>query len=256
MSDTRYPVVILAGGPTPDPILEAGEPEKERAFIDIGGRPMLAWVLDAIRGCEKCGDILCVGNTERLIKEFGFEADKVIQDKGSMLKNFIAGMEYFRGHPIIMQSTCDIPLINTEILSDLIRQVDEIKAEVYYPIVNVKHFDEKFPGGKRTTQKLKEGTFTGGNVFFFNPDAVLKNRDRIEAVIRDRKSPAKLIKLFGFGFTLKFALKMLDINGLEKKATQILGATMRAVVTPHPEIGLDVDKPEDLDLVRKVMGHA
>ena len=86
-------------------------------------------------------------------------------------------------------------------------------AEIYYPIVDVKFFDAKFPGGKRTTQQLKEGTFTGGNVFIVCPDSVLKNKPRIEAVIRDRKSPAKLVMLFGLPFIIRFALKQLDLGG-------------------------------------------
>jgi GTP:adenosylcobinamide-phosphate guanylyltransferase len=256
MTTQRYPVVILAGGSTPEKILNIGETEKERAFISIGGRPMVSWVLDAFRGSDVCGDMLVVGNVNRLVSEIGLKPEQVTHDRGSMLENFIVGIEHFRSYPLVMQATCDIPLVKPSMLNELAEQVSKMDAEVFYPIVDVRLFDEKFPGGKRTTQKLKEGTFTGGNIFFLKPDAVLKNRQKVEAVIRDRKSPAKLVKLFGLPFIVKFALRQLDLNGLEKKATQILGAKMRGVITPYPEIGLDVDKPEDLTIVRSVLGHA
>jgi len=256
MVPEKYPVVILAGGPTPEKILDAGEPEKERAFINIGGRPMLGWVLDALRDSGICGQILCIGNPERIQSTFGLSPTEVSRDKGSMLENFMMGMEHFRDFPLVLNVTCDIPLIKPVMLKDLMDQVSSIDAEVYYPIINVKDFDQKFPGGKRTTQHLKEGTFTGGNIFIMNPVKVLENRQSMESVIRDRKSPAKLIKIFGLPFIIKFAFKQLDIQGLEAKATQILGARMRGVITPHPEIGFDVDKPEDLSMIRDIMGHA
>jgi molybdopterin-guanine dinucleotide biosynthesis protein A len=256
MANDTFPIIILAGGKTPEKILAAGETETDRAFLKIGDRPMLQWVLDAIRSSKAIETMLCIGNVERLAREMGLDPANLISDKGSMFENYIAGLERFRDRPLVLSTTCDVPLLTGPILDDLVAQMKTIDAEVYYPIVNIKYFDEKFPGGKRTTQKLKEGTFTGGNVFAVNPEAVIRNRARVETVLRDRKSPAKLVRIFGVPFILRFALQQLDLAGLEAKATQILGARMRGVVTPHPEIGFDVDKPSDLNLVRKIMGHA
>lgn len=256
MTGEKYPVVILAGGPTPDKILAEGEPEKERAFIDIGGRPMLQWVLDAVKDSGIASDLLVMGNCDRMKSEFGLSDEQVSEDQNSMLANFMHGLDHFREHPLVLSTTCDVPLLTGEALQFIVDKVSGMDAEVFYPIVDIKEFDKKYPGGKRTTQKLKEGTYTGGNVFMFNPEKVLANRDKIEAVIRDRKSPAKLIRLFGLPFIVKFAFRQLNLKGLEEKATQILGARMRGIITPYPEVGLDVDKPEDLVIVRKMIGHA
>jgi molybdopterin-guanine dinucleotide biosynthesis protein A len=255
MAAEKYPVLVLAGGPTPDKILAAGETERQRAFINIGGRPMVQWVLEAVRACPNCGEMLLVGDVERMNRELGVDKAMLMADKGSMLENFMAGMERFRKSPLAINMTCDIPLITGPMLVDLLKQVSAIDAEIYYPIVDVKFFDAKFPGGKRTTQKLKEGTFTGGNVFVVSPEAILRNKSRIEAVIRDRKSPARLVMLFGLPFIIRFALQQLDLSGLEAKASEILGSRMRGVMTPHPEIGFDVDKPGDLNMVREIVAR-
>jgi GTP:adenosylcobinamide-phosphate guanylyltransferase len=256
MAVKSYPVVIMAGGPTPGAILEAGEPEKERAFIDVGGRPMLAWVVDAIRKSDVCGEILCIGNAERMQSTFNLKPGETLPQKNTMLENYMAGMEYYQDRDRVIIATCDIPLLTSESMDFLGGEVDRIDAEIFYPIIDVREYDSKYPGGKRTTQCLKEGTFTGGNVFIVNPKKILENREKIEAVIRDRKSPAKLVRLFGFMFVLKFIFKQLDIEGLENKASSIFGAKLKAVITPFPEIGFDVDKPEDLVMTRKYIGHA
>jgi GTP:adenosylcobinamide-phosphate guanylyltransferase len=254
MADEKYPVIILAGGETPEKII--GEKEKLRAFLDIAGKPMVSWVLDAVKSCPSCGEMLVFGDTSRLTSELGLDQKVVSKDKGDLVSNFAEGMEAFKNYPLVLVVTADVPLITGKILEDLIAQALTMKADVYYPIIDVKYFDAKFPGGHRTTVKLREGTFTGGNIFILNPQAVLKNRKRIEAVVEFRKSPQKLVSLFGAGFMMKFALNQLDLKALENKATEILGAKMVGVRTPHPEIGFDVDKSSDLNLVRKIMGRA
>lgn len=254
MVNNTYPVVLLAGGKTPEKILMDGEKEEERAFIEIGGKPMVVWVIEALKECKYCKPIFCIGNPVRLMETAGLISEEVTADTGSLLGNFILGVEHFREHQKVLIVTCDIPLITSSILTDLLNQVETIDAEIYYPIIDVKYFDAKFKGARRTTQYLKEGVFTGGNIFVVMPEVVLRNRARIEAVIRDRKSPAKLIKLFGLPFILKFAMRKLDLAGLEAKASEILCAKMRGVRTSHPEVGFDVDKPEDLALARSIFG--
>jgi hypothetical protein len=42
----------------------------------------------------------------------------------------------------------------------------------------------------------------------------------------------------------------LSIAAGERRAEKILGLKVRAVISPHAEIGMDVDKPFQLDIVR------
>jgi len=253
MEYSKFPIVILAGGPTPEAIIEAGESEPERAFIDINGHPMLQLVIDAVRSSDIASEMVVIGNASRLKEVFNLTDSQVLEQGSSMLENLFKGMEHFRSAPRVMQMTCDIPLLTAESLQHLAEEAGKFEADIYYPIIDVKHFDEKFEGGKRTTQTLKEGKFTGGNVFIFNPEVVIKNRAMLDQVIQSRKSPAKLVKLLGFSFVLKFALKQLDIKGLETKVSDILKAEMRAIITPYPEIGFDVDKPTDLTIARSIV---
>ena len=66
-----------------------------------------------------------------------------------------------------------------------------------------------------------------------------------DKLIAARKNPVQLAGLFGFGFILKLLTHNLDIGGLEKRGSELLRATVKAVVTPHPEIGIDLDKTAD-----------
>lgn len=39
----------------------------------------------------------------------------------------------------------------------------------------------------------------------------------------------------------------------EQKASQILGCRGKAIISPSAELGMDVDKPHQLDMVRRIL---
>jgi hypothetical protein len=57
--------------------------------------------------------------------------------------------------------------------------------------------------------------------------------------------------LIGFDTLLLFALGQLSIAGAMKAAKRGLGVNGRAVICPHPEMGMDVDKPHQYELVKQ-----
>ena len=72
-------------------------------------------------------------------------------------------------------------------------------------------------------------------------------------MIRDRKSIPKLVGFLGFPFLLRLLTGMLDIPILEKKASQVLGVTVKAVISPNAEIAVDVDKESDFLIVTRFL---
>ena len=51
-----------------------------------------------------------------------------------------------------------------------------------------------------------------------------------------------------------FGLRLMTLEGAFRRAGQRIGATAAAVVLPWAEAAIDVDKPADLELVRKILG--
>jgi hypothetical protein len=47
---------------------------------------------------------------------------------------------------------------------------------------------------------------------------------------------------------------VLRISMLERAVSRMLDAKVAAVVSAYPEIGEDVDKPSDLEVVRRILG--
>ena len=49
----------------------------------------------------------------------------------------------------------------------------------------------------------------------------------------------------------RLLLRQLSISEMEKEATRILGGHVKIVLCPHAELGMDADKPAQVELLQK-----
>ena len=81
-----------------------------------------------------------------------------------------------------------------------------------------------------------------------------ENDELLERIVAARKSTLKKAALirdyFGYGGLVSVLLSTVDLDGAVEKVTQRLQMTGRAVLCPYAEVGMDVDKPHQLEIVR------
>ncbi len=234
---------LVLGGGRGDGLARAyGVPSK--AFLPLAGRPMASWVLAALRegGVRR---VAFVGPGEPLDPE----PDLRLADTGDLLGNVAAGLEALAGDRPVLVATADVPLLSPEAVGYFLENAPE--AALVYPIVPKERVEARFPGMKRTYARLREGTFTGGNLVVLDPGLFKKALPLARKVVRHRKNPLALAGLFGLGTILKLLLGRLSVAELEARGGKILGVPVRAMVVPYPEIGVDVDKPEDVKMVER-----
>ena len=107
--------VVTAGGiPTPDEPLYPYTQGKSKALLDVAGKPMIQWALDALSGSDRIRRVVIVG----LTGEAGLSCSKTLgflPNQGDMLNNIRAGTEWVMGqdrsatHTLLVSS--DIPAI-------------------------------------------------------------------------------------------------------------------------------------------------
>jgi len=156
----------------------------------------------------------------------------------------------------VLLSTSDIPLLTPQSIEDFINQCQDQEADLYYPIVAKEVVESRFANSPRTYVNLREGMFTGGNVFLLNPAIVEECIPRGEQIIKARKSPMKLCRLVGMMFLLKFLARSITLEEAQDKVSRLLGIRGRVVISGYPEVGVDVDKPSDLELITRTLGTA
>ncbi|MDD4600071.1 2-phospho-L-lactate guanylyltransferase [bioreactor metagenome] len=244
-----YDAIILAGGENSKD-LSKFSPQPYEAMIEIAGKPMVSFVAQALSASQHVDKIYVVGPVKEL-ERCEFPGGVVIVEGGSTIIDTIRrGMEALGHERKVLVVTADIPLLTPEAVNDFLMQCDKVEADLYYPIVRREVNNKCYPGNKRTYVRLKEGTYTGGNIFLVNPAIVPQCMALAARIIGNRKNPFKLVCILGWKFVLRFVLGILSLGRVEKRVSELLGITGAVVHSQYPELGIDVDKPSDLELVK------
>lgn len=245
--------VITAGGqlPADDPLL-AYTGGESKALLDIGGRTMLERIVDALQGSQFIGEIVVVGIGEDSGLQFGRPVHYV-PEQGSLVANVLAGVHWFRMNrpqsKELLISTADIPSLTSAIVDDLILSCSPFDRAVYYTVVTRQAMEARFPGSRRTFVTLRDGQFAGGDIVVVQAD-VADMRDDWSLLTDARKHAWKLARLVGLRTLLKFALRRLSLKDVEEIGSEMLGRPVKILISPHPELAMDVDKPDQADLLR------
>jgi GTP:adenosylcobinamide-phosphate guanylyltransferase len=234
--------VVLGGGKSDDP-LAAQFAVPVKALVPIHGRPMAAYVLRALRD----GGVSSIAYVGPVTPELEGLVDTVVPARGELIANLQAGLEAIGNAKRVLVATADIPLLSADAVRDVLAR--DSGVGLVYPIVSMTVSERMFPGGKRTAARVKEGRFTGGNLFLLEPRLVNEFLPRLQFILDNRKNVVKLAGMFGIGALVKLALGVLSITELEGTVSRILGVSAKALVTEYAQIGFDVDKLQDLEVV-------
>lgn len=246
-------VILLAGAPNTG-LLKDVSPVANEALIDIGGKPMVQYVIDGLQQSKEVKRIVIVAPPGQLEPHVTGRNLEFVPSAGHIIDNVVSAARTLPQDEQILIATSDIPLINGEIIDGLIDLCRQRPADLYYPIVEKSVGEKKYPVVRRTYVNLREGTFTGGNLFLINPEIVERTAPKARRFLDYRKNPVKMLTLLGLTFALRYLVfKNLNLKELEQKVSQMWDLKGAVVICPWPEVGIDVDKPSDLQLARAVL---
>ncbi|WP_119672851.1 NTP transferase domain-containing protein [Deinococcus sp. RM] len=244
----RWSAVVLGGGDPGDPFA-AAHGVNVKPLIPVAGAPMALHVLRALRGSDRVGRVAYVGPTT---PDLDALIDIRVTDHGTLLSNLEAGVEALRDLGLapgerVLVVTADVPMLRPQEVRDVLDSAPT-DAGLVYPVVRREVCEAAYPGVKRTYARLKDGTFTGGNLFLLDPALIGQFLPRLREVLAARKAPLKLAGLIGWDVLLRLLTGRLSVQRLEEKVSGLLGVKARALITPHAAVGTDVDKDADLTL--------
>ena len=82
------------------------------------------------------------------------------------------------------------------------------------------------------------------------PSLGIANRDLWDDLAAARKNVFRQARLVGLGILLKLVTRRLSLSDAERRIGQVLNVHGRVVPFPYAEVGMDVDKPHQLEIVR------
>ena len=246
--------IVTAGG-----IPRAGEPLYEftqgrpKALLEIAGKPMVQWVLDALGGAKKIERVVVVGLGEESLLT-SRKPLFYLPNQGGMVENILAGAQKLLSlNPsaqAMVSVSSDVPAITGEIMDWMVGEVESSDHDVFYNVVPRQAMENRFPGSKRTFTKFKDIEVCGGDVTAFRT-ALLTNEDGVwRELIAARKNVLKQAAIIGWSTFFLLFTRQLTVKGAVERVGKRLEIKAKALVSPYPEVGMDVDKPYQLEILQ------
>jgi GTP:adenosylcobinamide-phosphate guanylyltransferase len=245
--------VVMAGG-RDDPELLAAGAAQHRALIEVGGRPLLEWGLEALRSSAMVEKIILVSAAavaDKISPGLFDALSDTLSDSSGILGNMWLGAKRLDPQRPMLVIHGDLPALTPESVDDFVTRSLELNVSLTLPIITREANERKFPGTTRTYIRLREGRFTAGNGVVLGPGFLERHGAVIEQVYRGRKSPVRLARLLGLATMIKWLTGRLSLAQIEARASRILGAPATAVISEYAELGFDIDKPSDLEAARR-----
>ncbi len=251
--------LILAGRRGPDDPLAVAAGAPHRALLDVGGVPMLERVvgcLGAAAGIER----VCVSiDAPELLERYpGLTAAResgrleLVPNASSPSRSVLAAMDAGAAPPLLV-TTADHALLEPAWVEEFAARADESDADAAVGLVARTSLEARFPGARRTYLPFRGESYSGANLFLLRTAAARRVVEFWLRAEQFRKRPWRLVSTFGVGALARFAFRRLDVAGAFALASERIGARIVPLVLAEAEAAVDVDKLEDLALVREIV---
>jgi molybdopterin-guanine dinucleotide biosynthesis protein A len=247
--------VVLAGG-----IPSEGQPlypltrGRAKALLPVAGKPMAQWVLDALADAKQIRRAVVVGLEEGL----QFPREMVtVPNQGSMLDNVVAGarkiLELDPRAEYFLVTSSDIPTATAAEIDWVIEQALAAQGDFSYCVIERKVMETLFPGNRRTFFRFRDREVCGGDLAVISSRLFSMDTGIWQRLTAARKSRVRTAAIIGFDVLLLFLLRRLTIDDAVRRASRRLKVRGQAITCPYPEVGMDVDKPFQRDMVENLL---
>ena len=246
--------IVTAGGiPRPEDPLYSYSHGDSKALIDIAGKPMIQWVLDALGEARNVDNVIVIG----LSAKSGLICKKpvhYISNQGRMLANIVAGvkksLELNKKTNYVLVVSSDIPTLKPEMVDWLVETSMQTKDDLYYGVCSREVMEKRFPDSRRTYTKLKGIELCGADINITHVRMATEHLDMWESLIGSRKTPLKQASIIGLDTFFQVLTRSITLDDLVAKVCKRIGIAGRAIQWPYAEPCMDVDKPHQLELLR------
>lgn len=182
--------------------------KKNKALLDVGGRPMIRHIVETLKACRSIENIIVVGPRAAFEEVIGDTGVHIIDQKRSLAENGWEGFlhslpeyrveqeitgalieKYYSKHVLFLSG--DIPLICVEEIEEFVARCDMERYDYLAGITSeeiLQHFGPRRgrPGIKMATFHTREGNFRQNNLHMARPFVLLNSIDLVLKVYECR----------------------------------------------------------------------
>ena len=257
MTPSMIDVIVGAGGTVgaSDSLLGLVTEGKPKALLEIAGKTMVQWVLDAIAATDRVDNVIIIGLDPQHSVSCGKKAIHYIPSSGGIFENVVAGAtKIIKINPdskLTMWVSADIPLLTAEMLNWFLDKIGETDHDFYYQVINKSVMEDRFHGSRRTYTRLKGKTVCGGDVSAFSTAIASDAHPVWGKIASARKSVARQAALVGLWPLILLLTGQLTDQQAASLVHKRLGVDAVLLDCPYAEVGMDVDKPAQYEVARR-----
>jgi len=155
------------------------------------------------------------------------------------------------GTPLLV-TTADHALLQAEWVKYFLDHIPA-DADAVVALANKAAILEAVPDTARTYLRFADDHYSGCNLFLFATPAAAGAVRFWREVEAERKRPWQMLRRLGLIFALRYAIGQLPLNAAITRLGELSGTRAAVVKMPFGRAAVDVDKPADLDLVKRIL---
>jgi GTP:adenosylcobinamide-phosphate guanylyltransferase len=250
-------VVVLAGERACSDSLSLSEGVVNKSMIDIFGHPILSWVLRALAGSRASLPAHVIGLEGTVLEH---AADGVachsVKSLGkgpttSLLKSIENGSISFP----FLATTSDHALLTPDIIDTFLEKSIASDADVCVGIAERTTIEAAYPQVRRTYHSIGGVELSGCDLYYLARPEAIPVVQFWQQTEKDRKKPWRIALRFGPLTMLRILFKRSGPEAVFAMLSRHLGVRVKPVILPFAEAAIDVDKTDDLALVREIIAH-
>ena len=252
-----WTAIILAGQrPEGDP-MAAFCHVPYKALIPIAGQTMLARVARALLASADIGRVVILAQSPEGLKA-GLGSDLADNERIGFAHSsdgIATSIHKVAGSALapwpVLVTTADNALLTKEMIDYFLGAQNG--QDVVVGVVERSTMLAAYPDARRTWLKFRGEAYSGANLFALHNEAARPALALWSTIEKDRKKGWKIFARFGPWLLLRALSRTIRFDEAMARAGERLSLRAAPVMLPFAEAAIDVDKPDDLELVTRIL---
>ncbi|MEM0985263.1 MAG: nucleotidyltransferase family protein [Pseudomonadota bacterium] len=255
--ETAIKAFVLAGARASGDQLASRFDVPSKAYIQIAGRSMLGRVLDALHQSERVGGLSVIGLAEHGDLQHAETWPRFVSLPGADgPAASVAGALASNRDPFpALVTTCDHALLTPEIVDGFLYEIEGQDIDLAVALARRQDIEAAYPDVKRTYLSFGDGAYSSCNLFCLKTPEAARVVTFWKTAEEDRKRPWRLAWRFGVVSAIRLLVGRPPIEKAFRILSGSLGVRVHPVILPFADAAVDVDTPDDLALVERVLSR-
>jgi len=258
----RYTALVLAAQrPGLFDALAAANGQRHKCLIELEGRPMIGWVLEALLSTAFIGRVLIsiedeavLADSPALSRWLSDPRVTTVRSAASLALSVEAALDgkVSPGFPALI-TTADNPLLTPAMLAHFCLELDAAGAEAGAAMTRAGCLKSRYPDGQRRFYRFRDDEYSNCNLYAITGERALATAKLFAGGGQFRKKASRMLGAFGPVTFLLYRLRLLSLADLGNRLSRGFGFTVTFVDMPFPEAPIDIDNARTLTLARAIL---